>query len=326
MGIKIEYGFKNDILVHISEVEKGLDCGCSCPCCGSLLVAKKGAKVSHHFTHYNRNECEGAYETILHMLAKEILSENNCIVGPEIMIGPNDMLTDRSLIHYDDVILEKKIGNIVPDVVLYKAGRPMIVEIFVTHNVDLVKREKINKLGISVLEVNLSKISRGITKDELESILLYKSECKAWIYNKPLDDFIKKQSENLISLCSNYRVFKGEKFWMSDYILECPLEKRRNWKTNVYNHNDGTGCVCCVYFQGYSYSKQLIATCYKKDYLYEDEHGLFDEDGCYYDFSMDKENKGYYHLYNEEVDGIYCGYKYRIIDYSSYKKALKRKV
>lgn len=62
----------NNRLVHIDEVSTGLQCGCICPACKEPLVAKNNGKFRvHHFAHQFESECTGAYETMLHLLAKE---------------------------------------------------------------------------------------------------------------------------------------------------------------------------------------------------------------------------------------------------------------
>lgn len=77
---KLLFGYKNDELVHISEVARGLECGCMCPSCGHPLIARKGNKKIHHFAHYNRAECKNAVETAMHIAAKNILEKNMRLV------------------------------------------------------------------------------------------------------------------------------------------------------------------------------------------------------------------------------------------------------
>lgn len=63
-------------LKHIDAVENGMACGCVCPCCREKLMAKNGGtKRIHHFAHASGVDCEGAYETMLHLLAKERVQE-----------------------------------------------------------------------------------------------------------------------------------------------------------------------------------------------------------------------------------------------------------
>ena len=57
--------------VYVDNVANGLACDCYCPACKERLVAKNGGKKRiHHFSHVSGVDCEGAYETMLHRLAK----------------------------------------------------------------------------------------------------------------------------------------------------------------------------------------------------------------------------------------------------------------
>lgn len=58
-------------LVYIDEVDTGQLCNCYCQSCKEKLVAKNGGmKRVHHFAHASGVDCENAYETMLHQLAK----------------------------------------------------------------------------------------------------------------------------------------------------------------------------------------------------------------------------------------------------------------
>lgn len=61
----------NGKLVHVDDVPKGKACGCFCPNCKGRLLARQGEKRKHHFSHLSGTECEHAYESMLHLLAKE---------------------------------------------------------------------------------------------------------------------------------------------------------------------------------------------------------------------------------------------------------------
>lgn len=66
----------NGNLVHIDNVANGNKCGCFCPACKEPLIAKNsGKKKTHHFAHFSDINCEFAYETMLHLLAKEKISK-----------------------------------------------------------------------------------------------------------------------------------------------------------------------------------------------------------------------------------------------------------
>lgn len=59
-------------LVNVDDVRTGNECGCFCPACKEPLIAKnQGLKRIHHFAHQSGTECDFAYESMLHLLAKE---------------------------------------------------------------------------------------------------------------------------------------------------------------------------------------------------------------------------------------------------------------
>jgi len=57
----------------VSDVERGLKCGCVCPACRGPLVARKGDERIHHFAHHDRRECRHALESSLFGMAVELL-------------------------------------------------------------------------------------------------------------------------------------------------------------------------------------------------------------------------------------------------------------
>lgn len=58
--------------VNVDDVKTGQDCNCVCLACMEPLVAKnRGLARVHHFAHKSGSECALAYESMLHLLAKE---------------------------------------------------------------------------------------------------------------------------------------------------------------------------------------------------------------------------------------------------------------
>jgi hypothetical protein len=190
---KLTYAIKDSKLTHISEVERGLECNCVCPKCGAKVLARKGNIKVHHFSHYDVDECEGAYETSLHLLAKEILTEAGHLRVPSVIVRNitfNDQILYNSQdIQFDSVEVEKNLFNFTPDILIQAYGVKLIIEIRVTHKVDDIKREKIVLSNISTIEVDLSDISREITKEILSPIIIDKVEKKKWLYNRHIREY-----------------------------------------------------------------------------------------------------------------------------------------
>ena len=103
-------------LVHIDNVPNGLDCNCYCPYCHAQLVAKNnGKKKISHFAHYHAEDCGKAYETALHLLAKEILCERKVLMLPAYK-----NVRESQLIVFDEIEIEKRNDstNIQPDTII----------------------------------------------------------------------------------------------------------------------------------------------------------------------------------------------------------------
>jgi hypothetical protein len=89
--------------VTIDKVKKGLDCNCYCPDCGSPLIAKKGDKLHHHFSHQSHDNdslkfdtCGYDYWRSLHLLTFKILSEADGFRMPDVKIGHTEMFLAES--------------------------------------------------------------------------------------------------------------------------------------------------------------------------------------------------------------------------------------
>ena len=77
----------NGQLVNVGNVRTGNECGCFCPACKEPLMAKnQGLKRIHHFAHQSGTECDFAYESMLHLLAKEKV-RNAFLDNEEFLMG-----------------------------------------------------------------------------------------------------------------------------------------------------------------------------------------------------------------------------------------------
>ena len=193
---KVPFGLLGDILVDVNDVESGLACKCICPSCYGALVARKGRKNIHCFAHHKPDpNCEYTPETAIHLMAKQILLENYSIRLPKLDItvsalgvsrerySESELLVKEGDFRYDKALSEQRIEGIIPDILLYKNGIPvLIIEIFVSHGVDHLKRDKIEKLDISCIEIKLD--NRLINKATLAEKVLLSTDIKKWIYNK----------------------------------------------------------------------------------------------------------------------------------------------
>lgn len=242
--LNLVYALKNGKTTHISEVESGLKCECLCPACGEKLIAKKGSHMMHHFAHYTGHTCEYGYESSLHLAAKDIISNAKTFVIPSVYVEfPKSykkklLLCEAKEICVDDVRLEKRIGDIIPDIVIVSKGKEILVEIFVTHKIDDIKLSKIKKANISTIEINLSKLNQVVSPEELSRLLLNNCDEKVWVYNsvtqRKLHDFYK---------CADKRRMVSRGFAL--HVDNCPINTRI-WKGKSYA-NFVDDCLYCEY-------------------------------------------------------------------------------
>ena len=128
-------------MVYISQVENGLKANCVCPCCNKPLLAKKGTKVSHHFAHYEKADCQP--ETVLHFIAKNFLFQKikkHLKSGLPLNVSWLCKFCERKheanlLRRTKKAYLEYKLGDCKPDIALLTENDvPVaVVEIVVTH-------------------------------------------------------------------------------------------------------------------------------------------------------------------------------------------------
>ena len=198
---QLVYGKRADgEVVHVSQVPSGLACGCVCPACEAPLVARKGEVLRHHFAHRGLDAaCRYALETNLHAMAKEVLARERRLVLFDQVVelgGFQKVAFEGREMTFDAVRLERRIGHIVPDVVLTVGERELLVEVFVTHRCDAKKIEKIRAAGLPTLEIDLSKC-RGLSPEEVE-LELVETAPRSWIFNRRIEE-VKRELETYIA-------------------------------------------------------------------------------------------------------------------------------
>lgn len=174
------------------EVPNGLACGCTCPGCEAPLVAKnQGANVHPHFAHASGTACNGAHESELHLLAKEILAEEKAVMLPAY-----GNIYEGGLMQFAGMEVEERheCSMLQPDVVgLQQNPRTgetsrLWIEIRVTHEVGAEKYGRIKELGVSCIEIDLSMYKEmEVSRERLCEFLLHESGNRQWINNPKLE-------------------------------------------------------------------------------------------------------------------------------------------
>ncbi len=180
-------------LIHVEDVPSGVS-NLTCPDCASALVAKKGRVRRPHFAHRSTAECRSAGETALHRMAKDIVAKNGLFHLPAAKVrGLKKIETVRAEtnITFDAVEIEVWENGFRPDLIGIKrtsvngqsVQRRLIIEIMVTHAVGDRKLEELKRRGESVLQVDLSRVDRSITYEELSALVLQKAP-RVWLFHR----------------------------------------------------------------------------------------------------------------------------------------------
>ena len=241
-GAKLTWAAKaNGGLAHISEVKNGLQCGCFCPACDAALIARQGKVREHHFAHANGADCSQAVETALHLAAKEIIAERMQMVLPAVEIEFPHSTWRRSIAQerryeIESVDVERKLGAIIPDVVVRVGERTLLVEVKVTHGVDDEKLKEIRELGLSCVEIDLSDVERDFSRENLKKVIIDDSAPKRWVHNVRAHEERKK-------VLSEATLLEAAQRGLTVQADGCPIPARV-WSGYPYANmmDDCTGC------------------------------------------------------------------------------------
>lgn len=172
----------------------GLACECKCPGCDAQLIAKKGAIKKWHFAHYQVAGTQSCIESAIHAAAKQVLLDANWLRVPQKIIVSSCrtkaghvltkqlVLAPARTVRFDRSCEEVWETNIRPDVVGYRGERRIFVEMYFTHQVDEIKKHKLEALALPAIEIDLSKIDQYAGFDTVRTIVLHGVTEKIWLY------------------------------------------------------------------------------------------------------------------------------------------------
>ena len=184
MGAFLTYALdESNILVHVDNVANGAKCACHCPHCNEPLHAKNGGEQrEHHFAHANGKECKGAYESALHLLAKEILQETGRIMLPK----SEDRNFPSGLVNIHNIEIERldERYGIKPDAEgILDNGKRLLIGFYVSHKVDSKKRQIIVDNNLKCIEIDVK--YKALNKAELKKFLTNSDKGRKWIVATP---------------------------------------------------------------------------------------------------------------------------------------------
>jgi len=143
-------------------------------------------------------------------------------------------------VELDDVVLERRTGHIIPDVVCVADGRELFVEIAVTHPVEAAKVSTIREMGVSAIEVNLSNEDRASSKQHIEAIIVNGTNLKKWLFHSPTAVLERELRGKVEALPLTDR-------GLATHADNCPLPARE-WRGKPYANVmwDCPGCIWSV--------------------------------------------------------------------------------
>lgn len=277
-------------LVHVDDVPNGEVCGCTCPECGSKLIAKnKGQHNQHHFAHVGGSDCVGAVESALHLMAKEILSEGKKIMLPRYPLQVGGVRLFQSVIEesYDKEL------SLRPDCVGDTAGQKLWVEFKRSHEVDTDKAAKIKSAKIECVEIDINACHLDPLK--MKEFLEESSENRQWIYFKGQENSINKQTSNHIS----------KSFSFPTGYLDTPGRISNvftgTYNTSIYHivtdeNNSKVINLRTLSFKDFIPSIKYRCIGCKQEVIVKEN-----EVGCYYFVHKEDKNKCSYSLYLKEA-------------------------
>lgn len=189
---KIPYGLKDGKLVHVNQVKNGLKCGCICPGCKAPLVANQGFMRSYFSHAPGFSHCVGAVESILHLMAKEIISDKKCMCFP----SGGDLV---GLVNFDRVEIEEwdEESGFRPDCIGYCKERTIWIEFKYTHPISFLKRKYIIEKKINCIEVDISECK--LDYSEMELFITKRQDFRYWIKDETPVVHIKEMSNSMPS-------------------------------------------------------------------------------------------------------------------------------
>lgn len=199
--LQVPFGLKGERLYEPLQVALGGKCGCVCPGCEDELIAvhAPSGDVTPHFRHKSGSACATGYETALHKAAKQLIADQERLWFPVVLaehfeqdaLGIPHKLHDELLPAGIDklaaVRTEQWMAGLRPDILATGALQgEVLVEIAVTHKVDLEKRAKVIARGWAMVEFNLGDL-RPLNFATLSEALFQPSRRAHWVHHPKID-------------------------------------------------------------------------------------------------------------------------------------------
>lgn len=149
-------------------------------------------------------------ETLLHLIAKQILEEEKRIRLPDLTGTARTTLQDGepltasksypgAMVQLDDVVLEKGIGRTRPDVIAQMResspwdARPILIEVTVTNAVTEERMQRIQQNNLPTLEIDIRQLGGKVSRSEYARLVVDEAAGKRWLYH-PAEVLLRQQA------------------------------------------------------------------------------------------------------------------------------------
>ena len=167
----------------------------------------------------------------MHLLAKEIISEEKRM--------PLFVNNSIEFVAVETIEQEKSLGDIKPDLYAEVNGKPVAVEIFVSHAVDNVKFLKIQKHKLTTFEINLSEMLFETKEDVKKAVYDLKN------INLIYDEYATERAiENKKNFIDANGVVKNI---VNGCIQQCPMNLKLNGRQAMFSNVQITICNKCPF-------------------------------------------------------------------------------
>ena len=163
-----------------------------------------------HFSHLSNKECNGDFETCVHLYAKELIKKNNKILLPHLRLSEylefnkmdsafthdmhkwenanqeritNQVFIKENIYSYVWKENEVRVNDFILDCIVEIDGKRLAIEMYVTHSVGKEKGKKVKKSNIDMIEIDLSHLVEEMQEGgfDLDQYILLGSK-RHWIY------------------------------------------------------------------------------------------------------------------------------------------------
>lgn len=247
-------------IIEANKAFNGKKCNCVCPFCNNEMVAYNNGSIQRaHFRHSFDSNCSSSYETYIHWVTKEVFKEIKIIDLPNLEYGSICINLRRAVIKFcdkekfppfvinrikkdildeinskfddikiDNVLIECTFENVRVDVVLEIGKQKLFIEPYYKNKIDNEKMLALEKLGYSVVSINLNEFEKNkgddFTIEELKSFLANDLLSKEWKLHRLSQVSIKNFIKNLEKKIPEFNIPVEESDIIEDRIDKINIE------------------------------------------------------------------------------------------------------